>query len=183
MSDTLALEALYDAVVLRFADESLAPSVEHAFGWREPPRKTGGRRIVWVPGDDGDLGELAAPRAPGRNPRPLWTIHELATVYVEAFDTSAPESEIAQYRAVRLLFDAWLRAVYLAAHGTVRVVSMRYVDETANARRAGAAICAVIAIDAMVPDVELQTVTAASTTTVTVPDDTDPDSVTTTEDP
>ncbi len=182
MTAVLALDVLHQAVVARFAAEASPP--EQPFGWREPAKKLAGRRIVWVPGDDGALGELAPARHPGRNPRSLGTIHELVTVYVEAFDVTAPENEKAQYIAVRLLLDAFLKAVYLAAHGTYRVRSMRWVTETANARRAGAAVRVVLDVDAMVPDVEAPTITGGSTTTLTMPPtDTDTETVTTTEDP
>lgn len=152
MAIILALPALVDAVTARFEAELDAPPAQ-SFGWREPARQPRSHRIVWVPGDDeGDaLGEVSAAKYPGRNPRPLATVHELATVYLEAVDTSARENERAQYVAARLLFDAWLRAVYLAAHGTYRIESVRWVTG-AKERRYGAAIRVLLSIEAMVPD-------------------------------
>lgn len=153
MTVVLALPRLYDAVVATFAaDAAPGEAIPQAFGWREPSRR-GALRIVWVPGDDasGDLGELGAARSPGRDPRPLATVRELATVYLEAADSSAPENERAQYVAARLLFDAWLRAVYLAARGTFVVLSSAWVIDKKE-RRYGATIRVVLAIEAMVPD-------------------------------
>lgn len=151
---TLALDHLYDAVTARFTAEFASPPLQ-VFGWREPAKRAGAMpRIVWVPGDDesGDLGTWLPARNPGRNPRPLATIGELVTVYFEAVDLTAPEDERAQYRAARLLYDAWLRAVYLAAHGTFVVVAHRWEKERST-RRYGATIRAVLSIQSMVPDV------------------------------
>lgn len=160
MTTTFALTGLYDAVVARFLAEGT--EVPNLFGWREPSKRPAsggagtaptGTRITWVPGDpDGDLGELGPAKQPGRNPRPLATLAELFTVEVQAHDPSAPENERLQYEAARLLFDAWYRAVYLAAHGTFELVSTQWLNEK-NQRRHGACIRAVCAINAMVPDV------------------------------
>jgi hypothetical protein len=181
VSVTLALPRLYRAVVDRMSAAGFAE--EQPFGWREPPKRLAGRRIVWVPGDDGDVGEVAPPRHPGRNPRPLWTIRELCTVHVEAFDAQAPEDELAQYQAARELLDAWLRAVYLEAHGTVAIVSVQWVDDKAL-RRAGAAIRVVLTVEAMVPDATDETVTAGSTTEASMSEAApDPDDIDTEEDP
>lgn len=164
----------------------------HRFGWRERAKHEGARRIVWEPGDDGDLGEIDPARNPGRNPRSLYTLGELVTVYLEAADitsASTSENERAQYIAARLLFDRWLRAVYLVAHGTVAIASARWVDDK-NTRRFGATIRAVVVIQAMVPDA-LQTTASTSTvalvasTTVIdgVHDTTDTETVSPTDDP
>lgn len=156
MSTVLAVPLLFEAVVARMdADAAAADppetAVPQSFGWREPARRTGTRRIVWVPGDDGDIGEVGPPRNPGRNPRPLLTIHELVTVYLEAADLTAPEDELRQYTAARLLLDAWLRAVRLAAYGTFKIVSLAWVDDK-NLRRHGATIRVLCSVEAMVPD-------------------------------
>lgn len=154
MADTWALTRLYDAVVARFALEGL--DVPNLFGWREPARKTEtGDRIVWYPGDPrGDLGELASARYPGRNPRPLATLHELFTVEITASNAATPETERAQYLAVRELFDAWVRAIHLAASGTFRIVSNEWVIDKKE-RRHGACIRVVASVEAMIPDTEL----------------------------
>jgi hypothetical protein len=161
MAVVLALPRLYDAVVARFAADAAAleqdpPAVPPAqpFGWRAPAQQPRGARIVWVPGDDssGDLGELGPAKQPGRDPaRPLATLGELFTVYLEAHDGSAPENERAQYQATRELFDAWWRAVYLAAHGTVTVEDARWMTARKE-RRFGATLRVLASVEAMVPD-------------------------------
>lgn len=159
MSDVLAVEFLFDAVVSRFASDAAAedpPGIPptQTFGWREPAKRGDVKpRIVWVPGDDltGDIGAPAPARNPGGNPRPLATVHELVTVYIEGADDSDPEKERAQYRATRLLFDAWLRAVYLAARGMFALRSHRWLIDRST-RRFGTAIRVVLSIEAAVPD-------------------------------
>lgn len=168
----LALEKLRDDVVAvlandgTFGDPLAVPAAPDAlaqagnpFGWRETGRQRTKASIVWVPGDDksGSLGELQPPRYPGRiDPgRPLGTLDELFTVYVSASDDSSPDNERLQYHATRLLYDAWWRAVYLSAHGTVRLVSQAWViggSAPRAERRYGAAIRVVGAIQAMIPD-------------------------------
>lgn len=161
MATVLALPLLYEAVVQRFADEAAAEvppatPIAQPFGWREPTKRAGERRIVWVPGADGDVGEVGPARNPGRNPRPLATLDELFTVWIEGFDSSEPENELKQYTAARLLFDDWLRAVHHAAHGTYEIHSVRWVDDK-NLRRHGATIRVVASVEAMVPDSESET--------------------------
>lgn len=142
---------LYDAVRARFLAESVP--VAMLFGWRTPFQQLEtGNRIVWVPGDpDGALGELLPPKYPGRNPRALANLGELFYVEISAADVADPENERAQYQATRELFDTWLRAVQLAAHGTYRVVSAKWLTEK-NDRRHGAAIRAVVSIQSVVFD-------------------------------
>jgi len=153
MTDTLALEALYLAVRARFTSEGYA--VDQAFGWREPPAQTARPRIAWFPGDPGgDVGTWAGARSPGRNPRPLATLRELFTVEIFASDPLHLENELAQYKAARLLADAWFRAVYLAARGTFQVRSTRWLNRRGAARTAGATLQLVCEVEAMVPDVE-----------------------------
>lgn len=162
----LALEKLHDDCVARFALDGtfgdVAPSDVFAqkanpFGWREANRQGVGARIVWIPGDDptGNLGVLNAPKYPNRlDPgRPLATLEELFTIYITSSDASTGKrnDERAQYHIVRLLYDAWWRAAYLAAHGTIRVVSQGWITDK-NERRAGAGIRLVGAIQAMIPD-------------------------------
>jgi hypothetical protein len=155
MAIILALPKLFDDVVARFAAEGTV--VPNLFGWRTPPQKlVTSSRICWVPGDDsGALGELLPARHPGGNPRSLATLGELFTVWIVTSDPDAAkrENERAQYQSARELFDAWWRAVYLAAHGTVRVESASWVPEKKE-RRFGAAILVVGVIEAMVPDEE-----------------------------
>jgi hypothetical protein len=164
----LALPKLLDDVVERFALEgpwvvTPAPAAEppvvgvpvpNLFGWRSKAKQlVTGTRIVWIPGDDasGNVGKLAPARHPGRNPRPLHTLHELCTVYIVANDATAAEDERKQYEATRLLYDAWLRAVYRAAHGTYEIVSSSWVTDKLE-RRFGATLRVLISVEAMVPD-------------------------------
>ncbi len=153
MADTWALTKLFDDVVARFAAEGLA--VPNLFGWRESAKNTPGKRVVWYPGDPrGDLGDLAVARYPGRNPRPLATLHELFTVEITSNDAAGPENERSQYLAVRQLFDAWFRAVHLAASGTYKIDSCEWVIDKKE-RRHGACIRVVGSVEAMIPDTEI----------------------------
>lgn len=151
MADTLALPYLYDSVVKRFLEEGT--EVPNTFGWREPAKKiVTGSRIAWIPGDDGgDLGEVGPARNPGGNARSLGTLAELFTVEITAFDASCPTNERAQYAAARFLFDAWYRAVYLAARGTFQIVSSEWIRDKKE-HRAGAGIRVVCSIQAVIPD-------------------------------
>jgi len=141
------------------------------FGSREPAHRDGkSSRIVWVPGNDesGDVGKMGPARQPDRNPRPLMTIGELVTVYVEGYDATAPEDQRKQYEITRILADAFLRAVYLAAHGTFEVLAISWVrgEKGKGLRQHGAALRFLIAVDAMVPDAPLA---------IAVPEDLDVD--------
>jgi hypothetical protein len=162
MADLLALEALFDAVVARFALETAPPAVPvpNLFGWREPAQKmTTGARILWIPGDpNGDLGSLLPATQPGRNPRSIATLDELFTVEILSHDATALENERAQYHATRLLFDAWFRAVYLAMPGRVQIVKQEWITDRKE-RRYGAAIRAVCAVSSMVPDAPYEQLT------------------------
>jgi hypothetical protein len=155
VTDTLALPWLVQKVTDRFAAESTGAT--NVFGWKPVNRQAAKPRVCWVPGDDknGDLGEIAPPQSPGRNPRPLGTLRELVTVYIEGWDTSAPEDETKQYEVTRFLFDAWFRAVYLAYKNQFLVKSAGWVNEK-NERRRGAAIRVVLAVNAMIPDAAKQ---------------------------
>jgi hypothetical protein len=160
---TLALPKLYADVMARFATDAAAEdppgtAPSQAFGWREPAKRSGSMRVVWVPGDDstGEIGEMGPARNPGRNPRSLGTLAELFTVYLEAVDLTAPENELAQYKVARHLFDAWFRALYLAAHGTVALRSVAWVTDK-TLRRYGATIRVVGTIESVVADAPLET--------------------------
>jgi hypothetical protein len=146
LATTLALPRLYDAVVARFALDAMG--VPMFFGWRSPAQQRVGDNILWVPGDDaGKLGAMLPPKYPGRNPRSIWTLEEIVTIYISAADVSAVEVERAQYQTTRLLFDALLVAIHDAAHGTYRIVSDEWIT-TKNERRYGAAIRLVLAVQA-----------------------------------
>lgn len=153
MSDTLALEALHDAVVARFTADATPCNL--LFGWRERAQQAIAPRIVMVPGDEaGALGEWLPARQPGRNPRSLGTIGELFHVVISAQDPTAPESDRAQYRAVRLLLDAWWRAAFLFAGPRLLVTASRWLVDRTTRRFGGAAILT-CTFEAMVPDAPL----------------------------
>lgn len=146
-----AAEALFDAVQTRFDDEGT--EVAMLFGWRKPPKhKVAQSRIVWVPGDQDNIGLIGAPRGPGGgDARPLGQLAELFTIQVAGFDPTSPQDERAQYNATRCLFDAWYRAMYLAAHGNARVVSLRWKSDRREVAH-GFEIHAVLEIDSPIPD-------------------------------
>lgn len=178
---TFALTHLYDAVVARFEQEGT--NVPNLFGWRKPPqREITGPRITWYPGDpNGALGTIGPAKQPGRNPRSLGTVNELFTVEIHGEDPSAPNDERKQYEATRLLYDAWYRAVYLAARGTFTITTPQWITDKKEFRN-GAAIRVVGTIEAMIPDVtqkiapvDVRAVVDAEqldvTETITVPED------------
>ena len=172
MADTLALEYLYNTVVARFASEGstvFGVAVDQPFGWRPEKQMLAGPRIVWMPGDtSSSAGKLTAARNPGRIPaRPLATLLELFTCTISAEDPAAPENELSQYRGARFLFDAWLRAVYLAARGTYTIESIGWVD-TQKERRFGAALRVVGTVQAMIPDAQLESAPVDTTAVITV---------------
>jgi len=146
-----ALPLLFDAVVARFKTD--CTEAENDFGWREwSKHKRSEARIVWVPGDETDnAGEMRAPRNPGGNGRSLGTLGELFQCRIEAFDPKEPENERVQYEATRALYDAWYRAVYLAAYGTFEVQSLTW-NTNKNERRRGAELIVVCEIEAKIPD-------------------------------
>lgn len=151
MAVILALEKLYDDVVARFAAEGF--DVPNVFGW-ETPRHRGAQqnRICWVPGDPaGAVGAVGPARFPGGNPRSLGTLEETFTVYVEGRDLSAPEDERAQWKATRLIFDAWFRAAYKSVRDLLSVKSADWMVERTT-RRHGATLRAVCTIQALIPD-------------------------------
>lgn len=149
------------------------------FGTREPAKRGDVYRVVFVPGDEsGNAGALVAPRNPGRNPRPLHTLDELFTVYVEAFDSSAgkPEIELAQWKAARILWDAVIRAIYLSAHGTYEVISTQHMVDRSTRRHAWT-MRSVIAIQSMVPDAPGFVLSAPTSIALTVGLEVDDDPV------
>jgi hypothetical protein len=155
MAVTLALPKLFADVSARVV--AAVPGAVCVFGWREPQKHLTGApaaRLVFVPGDSsGSLGEDLPPRHVGRAPRPIATLGELFQVYVTAYDASAPENELAQYQAARVLFDEWRKAMHLAAHGTFEIQSARWNTDKSE-RRYGAEIIVTCSIQSMIPDDE-----------------------------
>lgn len=160
MADRLALEQLFDSVVAEFANKGY--DVEQTFGWREMARTAESPRIVWIPGDpDGEFGELQPAALPGRNPKSLGTLLETFHVVISTYDPDPQQMEIerAQWRAARLLFDAWWRAVYKVMHGQVTIVEGEWGTvagfRSANPRherRLGEALRITCAVASAIPD-------------------------------
>lgn len=147
--------------------------VEFAFGTRAPWKRGDHFKISYVPGDDANAGEIAPVQLPGRNPRPLYTFEELVSVYVEADDIRDAENERAQWRACRLLLNAWLRSVYKVSTVRSQFQTIEVLKERST-RRHGWAYRVVLQIEAMVPDVANTTApsnTKASVTTEMVAND------------
>lgn len=168
MADTLALENLYNNVVARFTAEGT--SCSNSFGWREPDKQMTASRIVWVPGDpSGNAGQDGPARNPGNNPRSLGTLNELFHVIISSNDPTDPTNELKQYKATRLLRDAWHRAVYLAARGTFAIQSEAWLIDKKVARF-GTALRIVVAIQSMIPDEPLETAPVDTVADITVDD-------------
>ena len=147
MAVILALEKLYTDVVATLAIRD--PEIDVPFGWKEPTKQSGEKkRIVWVPGDDtGRLGDLLPVQQTGRVPRPLGTLGELFTVYIVGYDSTAPNDELAQYKAARLLYDRWFSAVYESSHGRFSLRSQRW-ETSKKEFRYGACIVVVAFVEA-----------------------------------
>jgi len=161
VSEVLASHLLFDALKAQFAVDDLTTAF--AWGRKEEAKQInqgpgGANRIVFAPGNEtGDFGAVLAPDKPGRNPRPLATVDELGTFWLWAVSPDV-NTERAQDRAARILYDQWLRAVYLVTHtdgdaglGPVRIVSQHWNLDKIE-RSFGREIIVVVAIAAMVPD-------------------------------
>ena len=159
MAVILSLPRLFDAVVARFAAEGI--DVPQTFGWLAPAEQMRtATRITWTPGDaGGSVGTIGPAKYPGGNPRQLATLNELCTVEITAFDDTAPTNERAQYQVTRDLFDAWKRAVYLAARGTYQILSATWAGGD-RARRMGSTIRVVFAVQAPITDRAVETTEA-----------------------
>jgi len=151
MADTLALEKLYGDVVTQFTADSTG--VPNSFGWREPRHRGGQQnRICWVPGDpSGSAGEVEGAHSPGVNPRSIGTMLETFTIYVEGRDATDLENELKQWKATRLIFDAWFRAAYLSVKNLLTIKSTAWMVDR-SARRYGATLRAVCTVQAKIPD-------------------------------
>lgn len=148
MSVILALEHAYTAVSTFFTENNI--NAVNVFGWREVDRYDRDLPgVVWTPGDEsGSLGELGGARNPGQDVRPLANLGELFTVHFVAFDPREPESELAQYRCARMLYEIWYVAMYGAACGTFRVRSQKWVRGQTTIRSFGAVLRAVVEVQA-----------------------------------
>jgi hypothetical protein len=134
----MGLLALFDNVKQNLADQGVTANV--VFGRREPTKQINqgpGRanRVVFAPGDDsGSLGEYAAARDPGRNPRPLRSWDLRCRVFVWAYDGDAPQDEYAQFSALLDLHDAVIRAIYRDAVGQFQLSAPRLVADPVERR-------------------------------------------------
>jgi len=156
--EQLALEGLYSDVVASFACDEL--KVDQPFGWRAVAQQVMGPRIVWVPGEprSGNAGTLGPAQLPGRLPRPLATFLERFHVVISN-GAALDEKELAQYRAARLLFDAWYRAAWRVARQQLTVESTQWVTTAGvnsslprQERRHGAAMIVICTLEASIPD-------------------------------
>lgn len=137
-----------------------------AFGSREPMKRGERYKISYVPGDDEDAGEIVQAKQPGRNPRPLHTFNERVTVIVDAAaidvtpvptPTSPAEDQLAQWREARLLMNAFVRAVYLAATCTYTFDRVELLHPERKFRTHGYAYKLVMTLEEMIPDKALTT--------------------------
>ncbi len=157
MTSVFALSTLVEDVRAQFTADELTANI--AFGWREPAKAInqgvgGANRVLFVPGVDGKVGQYAPPRNPGRNPRPLRTLLEQATVLCWAVDTSAPNDELAQYEAARTLHDQVVRAIYLSpnvGHGSFDISDPQWVASSTE-KRFGAEIKFTLTVQAAITD-------------------------------
>lgn len=174
MAETFPILLIFDEVAALFTAESTTAAL--AFGNREIAKQMNqgpGRanRVIFAP--EGELGEYQSARAPGRNPRPLTTLIERATVYCHAVDTSALNDQRAQYTAARLLHDAVVRAILLAskkgaiADVPVKLSKPRWVGENVE-RQFGAEIAFTLDVMCSVPDQAYPTQEAVGTITAEI---------------
>lgn len=181
MGNVLALDLLFDGIVAVFAaDAAPNPSrVSIVFGWREVAKQInqgpgGANRIVIHPGLPGEktgrFGSHMPVHKPGRNPRSLATRIEIFTAYiwaVDGTDETTLRNERAQWRAARMLYDAFDRAAYLVTHtdGDVGVGPVTWLAEDWNLDKSergyGAEVIVSGAVESMVPDTAFADVTDA----------------------
>lgn len=153
---TLALEYLYQQIVDGTAERLPAASPSVVFGWREPVKKDnqgpgGANRVVVQPGDaGGKVGDLEGAKLPGRNPPPIATMIEVATIWMWAQDPN-DSSELGQWRAARRLHDVVVPIIIRTFRGRWKQLSKVWVRPELE-RRFGAEMQMVIALEAMIPD-------------------------------
>lgn len=127
----LRLPALFEAVrhILVEHDQG---TMSVSWGHREATKQTNqglGRanRVIFEPGKDKKIGTYEPPRRPGGNPRALFRLREFVKIRIWAADTTAPNDELAQYKAVMALHGQVVRALYLAGHGTFTLQDPEWV--------------------------------------------------------
>jgi len=135
----MSLANLYEHVKAQLPLAGIDAEVR--FGEREPARQTQGpglgNRVVIAPGDEaGNLGTYDAPVKPGRNPRSLWDWLLLGRVYIWAYDGSAPDDELVQWRAVVDLHDCVVEAIHRFSAAFYKPMAPKNVAKP-NERRLG----------------------------------------------
>lgn len=163
MSDCLVLSSVFEAAreILLVEDGGTMSVV---FGWREPAKQINqglgtANRVIFVPGNELRIGAYGAAKYPGRNPRPMGSLVEQFTVYVWAYDSTAPNDELVQYRAWRLLHDAVVRAVFLAGKrvgSQILLTDGQYIRPP-NERIYGVEAKLIFTADTMIPDAPFPT--------------------------
>lgn len=153
---TLALDYLFDRLTSETA-ERLDPAPVVAMGWRQPTYQvnqgpSGAGRVLLVPGDPGGkVGDLISAKRPQRDPAPVATLVELATLYLWAYDGTDPSDARLQWRAARRLHDVVVPIVIRAFRGRWKLVSNQWLRSDLE-RPFGAELQLVIAVEAMLPD-------------------------------
>jgi hypothetical protein len=173
---TLALEYLFQRLQAETLERrpptppNLTPPISCVFGWREPSKQTntgpgGAARVVLQPGDpSGKIGSLEGAKLPGRNPAPVATLVELATLYLWAVDPT-DRTELGQYRAARRLHDLVVPIVIRSFRGRWKQLDATWVRPELE-QRFGAELAIVIAVEAMIPDDVTPEVAGGTVTTV-----------------
>jgi hypothetical protein len=167
--ETLPILKIFDFVGALFTAEATTASL--VFGNRETAKQLNqgpGRanRVVFAP--EGKAGGFVSARAPGRNPRPLCTFVEVVTVYVHAVDTTALNDQRAQYTACRMLLDAVVRAIQLAARSQdiadlpLKIGEAQWVGDNVE-RQFGAELAFALEVHCAVPDQAYPTQAASPT--------------------
>lgn len=183
MSTILAWPLLFEAVVAGFqpaGDPLPAPLAAVTFGWRAPDEYEPGARVVFVPGDDGEVGSVVAPRVTGSEPEAfIAQLDELFTIYVASVDETNPDDELLQYTKTRFLFDDLIAIIYRHAAGTFRIESNRW-HKPKGTRRIGSVLRLVCSLEAPIPDLPVTYAPADTRARITpilsdTPDDPAPD--------
>lgn len=133
MMPPLRLPALFETVrhILIERDQG---TMSVTWGARESGKQVNqglGRanRVIFKPGKAKKIGKYEPARRPGGNPRTLFRLRELAEIRIWAADTTAPNDELAQYKAVMALHGQVVRALYHAGHGTFTLEDPEWVTK------------------------------------------------------
>jgi hypothetical protein len=153
---TLALSFLFARLQSETAAR-LDPAPSVVFGWRQQIAQNnqgsgGGNRVVLQPGDpSGKIGDLGGAKLPGRNPPPIATLTEIATLYIWGFDPSDRSNTLLQWTAARRLHDVVVAVCLRAFRGRWKALSNTWLRSDLT-QPMGAELELVFAVEAMVPD-------------------------------